>query len=114
MTAPAFFETILQKMQSSFMGPFLLLDLVSLVRPPGKIEKETRQPVHVWNRLGINRLQLGKCCNPSLGPPTDSPRDVKLGSGNASRWKDESSQRLQPSVNRVNCNLQIVNVGFAD
>src|SRR5437870_13234829 len=40
ITAPASFETISQKMQPSFMGPFLLLDLFSLVRQPGKIEKE--------------------------------------------------------------------------
>src|SRR5207245_9111285 len=29
-------------------------------------------------------------------------------------WKDESSQRLQPAVNRINCLLQIINVRLAD
>src|SRR5437660_1472049 len=43
MTAPAFFEMILQKMQSSFMCPFLFLDLVSLVCPPGKISAQREE-----------------------------------------------------------------------
>src|SRR3989442_15693146 len=114
ITAPASFESISQKMQPSFMGPFLLLDLFSLVRQPGKIEKEAGQAVHVWNRLRINRLYLGQCCNASLSSPTDRSGDVKLGPGNASCRKDESSQRLQPAVNRINRLLQIINMGFAN
>src|SRR5205807_4820548 len=72
------------------------------------------QPVHVWNRFRINRLQLGECCNSSLGSPTDGPCDVKLGPRNASCWKDEPSQRLQPGMNRINRLLQIINMGLAN
>src|SRR6266567_6629478 len=114
VTAPARFETILQKMQSSFMSPFLLPDLVSLVCPPGKIEQEAGQPVHIRNRFGINRFYLRERYDPPLGSPTDGAGNVKLSSGDTSGRKNESSQRLQHDVNRVNCFLQIVNVGFAD